>query len=233
VRCKFQSEIFSKIIFFSLAKLKYASNELYDAFKILNAAKYLEPQNLQIQQKILDTRDDLLKDLINRLENDVKSDVACFCTEQKVKEKMDKAEKLLYAGDFDEAETVIQEINMIDPKSNQIAYLMGLLCYNKGDIKNAILHLNDAVKLNSSEKAKNLLEKSKTLENLITASDEKYTAKEYSESTELLTKALAIDKTNHRLNQSLYLQRALSNYSLMRFDEVEADFQRSRHLQKP
>lgn len=214
------------------ANKKFEANSFEKAMQALSSAIFTDPENIKIQEKINEIRQFFIKDLVARLEWDVKSDLTESCKKLEIEQKLTKAEELLKKGKVERANKLIQEVTESDPKHQNLSYLKGFLLYMQGSLKEAIPVLDEVIQANPElEKAKELHEKAAKLNKLIDAAAEKLKEKKHEESIELLTEVVSIDENNSRINQAAYFQRSLAHFSLANSTKAFADFKMFEALQ--
>lgn len=216
-----------------VAKIKFESNNIERALKVLNTASYMDCNNVKIQENISAIRRSFIKHLVEKMENIVKGDVAQDLKTMETKRKLRKAEKLIKRDRITEANKLLEEVEELNPGSDETIFLKGYALYMSGSLKLAIPLLKEAENLNPShERAKEFRENAEKLEELINESAQKMNEKKNQISVELLTEALAIDGENFRVNQALFFQRSLANFSLGNANEAVFDFKGYESLQK-
>lgn len=219
--------------YFLTANIKFETNNIEKALKVLSAAMFTDPENLKVQANISNLRHFYIKDLVRRLESEVKTDVLTKCQKLEAAKKLKKAEDFIKADKTAEAEKLLEDVSEIDPQSDELVYLKGFFLYMSGSLKQAIPLIEEALNLNPNlEKAKELREKAEKLCEYMDASAEKMCQKKHTESIELLTKAISVDEGNQRINQAAYFQRALAYFTLGNSSKAFADFKKFEALQK-
>lgn len=200
--------------------------------KVLSSALFIDPDNVKIRENISNIRTFFLKDMVERLEIEVNTEAQKFCLHVEIERKVRTAEEQIKAENIEEAEKLIQEISKADPKSCEISFLKGFSLYMAGALKEAVPLLKEALQINQNHKRANeLLDNSTKLIKLIDAAAANMVEKNHAESIDLLTKALAIDKSNSKINQAAYFQRAMAHFSQGNSGEAYSDFKKFEGMQ--
>lgn len=193
---------------------------------------FIDPGNDKICENISNVRKFFIMDLVERLEAEIFSDLQKTCSTVDKKKKVKEAEELIKAKKFDEAKNAIEEISKADPDCDEIYFLNGFALYMSGALKEAqpllrkVLHQNP-----KHHKAADIFDNTTKLIKLIDEAAAKQVEKKHADSIDLLTKALAIDKSNSKINQAVYFQRAMAQFSLGNSAEAYSDFKMFEGMQ--
>lgn len=211
---------------FYLANVKFETNNVEKALKVLSSALFMDPDNEKVTENIENIRKFFLKDLVGRLESEVNVEIVESCQEIDVEKKIKKVIELVDSEQLNEAEKLIEEISELSPKNDgEFAFAKGCAFYKSGCLKLAIASLGEALTANTSHvKAQELREKAMKLNQLIDSAAEKMTEKKHLESIDLLTQAISLDETNTRIVQAAYFQRALAHFSVGKPSVAFSDF---------
>lgn len=229
LKCKAQSVIEA----ICDANVKFETNNIEKAMRVLSTALYTDPKNIKIQEKIKGIQQFFIENLVERLESDVKDDIKEVSEKLEIEEKLKKAEDLLKSGKMEAANRLIEEAADFDSELPQLGYLKGFSFYMLGKLKKSISVLSELLQLEPNlEKVKELRAKAMKIDDLMDAAAEKMKQKKHKESIEILTKVVTIDEDNAMINQAAYFQRSMAHFNLGNSSEAFSDFKRFEALQK-
>jgi tetratricopeptide (TPR) repeat protein len=211
----------------------FESSKAEPAIELLAIATHLDRDNDKIQQKIADSKSTILNYLVQALRAKTEAKIDREIRKLQVARKLKAANKLLSDGKVDEVEIMLKELTEDEISSEEFMFLKAEVDYIKGSMKLAILQCEEVLKLNpENPKAKQLIGKSKEIDELVDAAAQKATEKKYEDSIEILTKILTVDNKNNRINQAAYFQRSLAHFSLFNTSAAFADFKKFEALQQ-
>lgn len=193
---------------------------------------FIDQSNDKIQKKIEELQRGFIEDLQQRIEYDVMQSVKKECTTLKIQAKSKTVHEYIHHGKFDEAETIIQEIAELDPRTDLITTLRAYKFYMSGSLKEAIplLQKISTTSINY-EAAENILDKAIKQDKLYDAAATKSIENNYTKEIKLLTKLLAVDESNRKIQEAAYFQRALAHFAIEHYEQAIADFKMFKAIQ--
>lgn len=196
--------------------------------EILNAVPLIDPSNKKIREKIDRIRRYYLQTVIKRLEASVSSELEKQSSADDFEKLAAKAEALIDKKNVAEALELIAKMDKLKPEAEAVHCLRGYAQYMTGQLKEAILSFDKAVKINPNNvKARKLLMKATKLEKLIEDAEEVSTIeKNSSKAIELLTEALKVDASNCAVNQAIYLHRSFHYFKVSQFSSAIGDYKK-------
>lgn len=215
-------------IFYFLADTKFERDEVFAAMEILNAVPSIDLSNKKIREKIDRIRQYYLEKVIKRLEVNVKCEIEKQSGTGKVETLADKTEALIDKRNIGEALKLIAMMERLEPNEEAVLCLKGYAFYMSGQLKDAVLSFDKAVKINPNNvKARKLLMKATKLDKLIEDAEEvSRTKKNSAKAIELLTEALKVDENNATVNQTILLHRSFHYFKLSQFSAAIGDFKK-------
>lgn len=206
------------------ANAQFEKKNCSRAIQMLNAALLIDPENNKVVKTIIETRDRYVKEMISRLELDIRSEFPC---------KYKEAEKLILSNQLIKAGKMVEEIFNEEPKIGKTYFIKGLSLYMAGSLKEALKHFLKATELDESlETAKKMLEKTTNLNNLVENASKLMESKDYEKTVETLTQALSVDRENRVINQAALFQRSLAYFNMGESQKAFEDYKRFEVLQK-
>jgi tetratricopeptide (TPR) repeat protein len=178
-------------------------NNCSRALEIIDAASLIDPENEKISYIITRKRQDYRIQLVAQMEQEIRENLS---------QKMSEIEALVDTNDFVKSDKLLDEI--YDEKSSECVYLKGLTIYKRGGLRESQDIFREALNLDQhSNKAKELLQKAKSLEEKLEVATSALSNKDFSKVVSALTEALEIDESNQAVNQIIYFQRAIAYFN--------------------
>lgn len=193
-------------------------NNFLRAVKMLNAAARVDQGSSKITNTITSIRDQFIKDLVERLEIDIRYEVSDIYKE---------VEKLIKSHQLREAEKLLNVIGKkASTESGQFVYLKGFALYMKGSLKESLILFKKAQEFDDFyQKAKRMERKIIFFQELADKTEIQMNSGKYEEAIETLTYTLKVDKDNRLINQAVFFQRALANFNIGKKEDAYADYQ--------
>lgn len=223
------------ITFLFEADARFEKDEVFTSMEILNAIHLIDPTNKKIREKIERISQYYLDVVVKRLEASVNSELDKHNAElEKHNAELEfevlaeKAETMIAKKNVKEAMSLIEQMEKCDPDAEAVICLKGYAHYMAGQLKEAVLCFDKAVKINlNNVKARKLLMKATKLDKLIDDAEEASRIdKDSAKAIALLTEALKVDSNNTVVNQAIYLQRSYHNFNVLQFSTATEDFKK-------
>lgn len=223
---KIQNYVDCYLCFLTLiANVKFEMNNIEKALKILSIASSIDPSHEKLQKKIAGIREFFIKDLVERLDNEVSREVTKSCKAFEIKAKLENAEKLIQEDKITEAEAVMKEISELDSTSDRLVFLKAYAQYMSGSLKPAIELFKETLKLNSThQRALELLEKAVKSNLHFETAAILIEENKHNDAIETFTKILTVDEKNFKVIQAAYFQRSLAYFNIGSPTEALKDF---------